>query len=158
MNRQVALQRAAVRRFSRVELLWAAIILVLLSAAGCKPGDAEGRAAEDDVQREYRLRTALVDGQMAFVGAGGPIDGLVNPELAAVEGETLRIVLLSEDGMMHDLHIPDLQVKSAPLMGRNDEAEVVFTAGDAGSYSYYCTISGHRQAGMEGTLLVTKGS
>ena len=33
-------------------------------------------------------------------------------------------------------------------------AEIQFTATQAGTYVYYCTVAGHRAAGMEGRLLV----
>jgi len=38
----------------------------------------------------------------------------------------------------------------------SDRGEIVFTVGknQSGTYPYFCTVPGHRQAGMEGKLIV----
>lgn len=136
---------------------WAILLLTTLAATGCSVGNAEGQSLAGpgaDVSQEFRLRTAMVDGRMAFVGVGGEIDGAVNPELVVAAGEPVRLILENGDGMMHDLAIPGLGVQTATTMRRNSEVEVTFTVERAGTYLYYCTVSGHRQAGMEGVFTI----
>jgi nitrite reductase (NO-forming) len=41
-------------------------------------------------------------------------------------------------------------------MAKGEAVEVVFEAGDPGEFAYFCTVSGHRQAGMEGKLIITE--
>lgn len=48
---------------------------------------------------------------------------------------------------------PDLHVAAAP--GTISTATLTPTA--PGRYSFYCSVSGHREAGMEGVLVVTEG-
>lgn len=140
-------------------LLFIFYIPLLSTACTAEKADAERLSKRGDaVEHEFTLRSAVVDGGMAFVGVGGAIDGLVNPELTVTAGETVRIVLENGDGMMHDLAIPDLNVQTATITSKGSAVEAVFTPAVAGDYAYFCTISGHRQAGMEGTFVVTESS
>jgi nitrite reductase (NO-forming) len=95
-------------------------------------------------------------GKMVFAGVSGEIDGVVNPDLIVPPGSTVHLTLINGDGMPHDLVVPDLNVHTAITMAKGDVVEVVFEADAAGEFVYYCTISGHRQAGMEGKLIVTE--
>lgn len=106
----------------------------------------------------YALRTVIVDGKMGFMGVGGEIDGVVNPDLRAQPGDVVEIKLTNADGALHDIAIPELEVASEQIAGNGSETVVTFTAGSAGTYDYYCTIPGHRQAGMQGSLIVGDGA
>jgi nitrite reductase (NO-forming) len=160
MNSRQTNQMREARIFSIVELLVGTLLLLtFLATAGCRTGNADAQQLAgpvEAVQQEYRLRTALVYGRMAFVGAGGDIDGVVNPELTIVAGEPVRIILENGDGMMHDLAIPGLQVQTATTMREGSQEAVIFTAGAPGTFPYFCTVSGHRQAGMAGIVTVTE--
>jgi len=61
--------------------------------------------------------------------------------------------ILHNDGGFHDLVIDELNVKSAMTM-TGKTASVTFTADKVGSFVYYCSVPGHRQKGMWGTLTV----
>jgi nitrite reductase (NO-forming) len=126
------------------------VILLAFGVSGCRPRPLTAHTA--DVV--FTLKTGLVDGRMAFVGAGGEIEGVTNPDLTARAGEIIRLVIINGDDMLHDLAIPDLNVQSPLVTGREQAAELTFQAGEPGVYVYYCTVSGHRQAGMEGSLII----
>jgi heme/copper-type cytochrome/quinol oxidase subunit 2 len=72
-------------------------------------------------------------------------------EISVTEGEDVAIALSSED-VLHDFTIDEIDVHVAAEPG--DTAEGGLRADKAGEYTYYCTVSGHREAGMEGTLVV----
>ena len=72
-------------------------------------------------------------------------------EITAEAGEELTIVLSSEDAL-HDFTIDELDAHV--VAKRNETAEGGVTADEAGSYTFYCSVPGHRSAGMEGTLTV----
>lgn len=122
----------------------------LLALAGCK-----GQADAEAVDQTFTLRTGMVDGRMAYVGVGGAIDGFVNPDLTVQPGQRVRIELVNGDGPTHDLALPDLARQMALITGQGTRANVTFTAAASGVYAYICTTPGHRQAGMEGRLIVT---
>lgn len=103
---------------------------------------------------EFTLVTGRSNGNLAFFGQGGDIDGLENPVLSASAGETVRISLINGDGMPHDIFFPDLGVQSALVIAIDDLTVVEFTAPESGEFVYFCTVSGHRAAGMEGVFVV----
>lgn len=127
---------------------------MLLLTTGCTTAWVDGQPLADAAVVEFTLRTGMVNGRMAFIGAGGEIDGLVNPDLPVMAGEAVHITLINDDGMMHDLAIPDRGVQTAPASRRQSGVDVTVTPRDAGAYAYICTVSGRRQAGMEGSLIV----
>ena len=72
-------------------------------------------------------------------------------EITVTAGEDVAIVLTSDD-LLHDFTIDDVDVHVAA--DRGETAEGGLRVDEPGEYTYYCTIAGHREAGMEGTLLV----
>lgn len=73
------------------------------------------------------------------------------PEITVTAGEDIAIVLTSED-LQHDFTIDELDAHVVAGAGDTDEGG--FRADEPGRYTYYCTVAGHRDAGMEGTLVV----
>jgi cytochrome c oxidase subunit II len=71
-------------------------------------------------------------------------------EITVTAGEDVAIVLSSDD-LLHDFTIDDIDVHVAA--DRGETAEGGLRADVAGEYTYYCTVAGHREAGMEGTLV-----
>jgi nitrite reductase (NO-forming) len=96
----------------------------------------------------------MLEGRMAFIGVGGEIDGAVNPDLIMRSGDVIRVVIVNGDGMPHDFAIPALGAQTSLVTTKGQATDVTFEAGEIGVFAYYCTVSGHRQMGMEGKLLV----
>lgn len=104
---------------------------------------------------EYTVITQMPgDPAMAFVGVGGTIDGVINPELTANLGDTVRITVINGDPMQHDLKIDEFGVYTGELLTDEQTVTVEFVADQVGAFKYYCSIPGHRQIGMEGILKV----
>jgi nitrite reductase (NO-forming) len=103
----------------------------------------------------YTLRTGIAEGRMVFLGVGGTIDGKVNPVLSAAEGQTVQITLINGEGAEHDISFPDQNAKSPRVTGRGASTTIAFRVTQAGDYIYFCSVPGHRLAGMEGKFLVT---
>lgn len=72
-------------------------------------------------------------------------------EITVTAGEDIAIVLTSDD-VLHDLTIDELDAHVAAQPG--EAAEGGLRADEPGRYTYYCTVTGHREAGMEGSLIV----
>lgn len=105
----------------------------------------------------FTLRTAVTEGKLAYVGVGGKIDGVVNPTLNVAENAVVQIVLVNGDGATHDIALPDFKTKSNLLQAKDASTAIVFRATKSGSFAYFCTLPGHRAAGMEGKLVVNGG-
>ena len=101
-----------------------------------------------------RLRTALAEGKLAFVGVGGDIDGVVNPTLRVQEGAVVQVDLLNDDGIEHDVAFPDFDAATERVAQKGASSVTVFRADTPGTFAYFCSVPGHRPAGMEGQLIV----
>jgi len=139
------------------------ITAFFLFACASQPAKAEPAVITDTapapaqtVDVEFTLQTIAENGKLLYIGVGGEIDGVVNPDLVVQPGAVIRIVLLNSDGMVHDLFLPDFDVKTDYVRKIGDQTEILFETGDMqpGSYVYYCTLPGHRKAGQEGKLIV----
>ena len=109
-------------------------------------------------EAEFTLQTAFDAGRMLYVGVGGDIDGVVNPDLVVPPHTSVRIVLVNGDGIAHDLYLPDFNIQSEAVRKKEQVAEVTFvvSAEQSGSFIYYCTFPGHRESGQEGWLIVSE--
>jgi nitrite reductase (NO-forming) len=102
----------------------------------------------------FRLRTELAEGKMAFVGVGGDIEGIVNPTLRVNVGDIVQVGLVNNDGIEHDVVFPDFKAGTDKVNRKGASSVTVFRAGKAGEFVYFCSLPGHRQAGMEGKINV----
>jgi nitrite reductase (NO-forming) len=105
---------------------------------------------------EFTLKTIAEGGKLLYIGVGGDIDGIINPDLVVQSGAVVHITLVNGDGMVHDLFLPDFDTKTDYVKKLGDQTEMVFEIGDMqpGAHVYYCTLPGHRKAGQEGDLIV----
>lgn len=156
--------------------LFFVLVSIALIAAGCKPQPAGAESEADlsvqsvesspptdpDVATtttlEFSLQTAIQNGRMVFVGAGSDIDGVVNPDLVVQPGVTVNVTLINGDGIAHDVSFPDFNATSALVISKGKTAVVSFNVKpvQVGTYAYFCTQPGHRQAGQEGRLIVSE--
>ncbi|MCC7354299.1 MAG: nitrite reductase, copper-containing, partial [Anaerolineae bacterium] len=85
---------------------------------------------------------------------GGAIDGATNPTLQVKVGDVVQVTLVNGDGAEHDVSFPDFNATSDRVVTKDASSVIVFRADKKGEFSYFCTVLGHRQAGMEGRLVV----
>ncbi len=106
----------------------------------------------------YTLTTGMADGKMVFIGQGGEIDGQVNPDLSARPGDSVEIVVVNGDDILHNVALEGYDLTSSDVNKKGQEARIQFVADQEGEFAYYCAIPGHRQAGMVGRLTVGAAS
>jgi plastocyanin len=95
-------------------------------------------------------------------GGGGAQDFVVRGQdsftfdpatLTATVGQTVNVTLDNVGVLEHNFVIDELNVRLGPIQG-GQQSSGSFTPDAAGSYTYYCDVPGHREAGMVGTLTV----
>jgi len=74
-------------------------------------------------------------------------------EIRAQAGSLVALRLENHDSAGHTFNIDELNVHVTMPPGQ--PALALFQAGPPGTYTFYCDVPGHREAGMVGTLIVT---
>jgi len=82
-------------------------------------------------------------------------DGARNPTLRANKGDRVRITITNGETMTHDVSMEKLGIKSVTILEKGRSASITFVAQQ--SDTYFCSIPGHRAAGMLGSFEVVEG-
>ena len=90
--------------------------------------------------------------------ANGPVIDLVDiafsPRKLTIPANTPTVITLVNNGAaVHNLSIDELNIHSGDMQA--GETTTVTIDAPAGTYSFYCSIPGHRTGGMVGALTVT---
>jgi nitrite reductase (NO-forming) len=123
-------------------------------APGAPKLSKQSPAADYTPTVRFRLRTELAEGKMAFVGVGGEIEGVVNPTLRVGQGDVVQVALVNNDGIEHDVTFPEFKAATDRVNRKGASSVTAFRADQAGEFAYFCSLPGHRQAGMEGKIAV----
>lgn len=76
------------------------------------------------------------------------------PSRIAVEaGETVRLKLVNEGHLSHNLHLHGVDAKTETVQ-RGSSDTIEFTASESGTVRFFCNVPGHKEAGMKGQVLV----
>jgi putative membrane-bound dehydrogenase-like protein len=125
------------------------LIAVVLTPKCYAAGEIAKHKLRDTVKydRQYILETTM----LGYIGS----DGKRNPTLRASKGELVRIKIVNAELMTHDIALEKKAIKSKVLVEKGDTSSIVFraTANDI----YFCSIPGHRAAGMVGKIEVVQG-
>jgi len=74
--------------------------------------------------------------------------------LTAKVGQTVNVTLDNTGALEHSFLVDELSVDSGVVAGGSKKV-VSFTPSAAGTYTFYCSIPGHKDGGMTGTLTVS---
>jgi putative membrane-bound dehydrogenase-like protein len=130
-------------------LLFTLFFYVLLVSRGYGFGPAAVDFQDTDtshVDRDYELEATM----LGYFG----VDGTRNPVLRANKGDVVRITITNGEFMTHDIAMEKLGIKSKVLVEKGSKTSIRFTAAE--SDTYFCTIPGHRAAGMAGKFEVVE--
>ena len=97
------------------------------------------------------MKTGMAGGKMVYFDEKGN----ANPVLKGKVGDTLEITIASGEGAEHDIVFEGLGVQSRKFSAQTGPAKVSLKLTQSGKFTYFCSIAGHRQIGMEGVLEVT---
>jgi uncharacterized cupredoxin-like copper-binding protein len=136
-------------------LVGCAVLLAL--AAGCTAGNDDDTVPPDAQRLTVTFGDALTfDPPVLTVQAGRPVvltvrnTGGTDHDLA-ITGMPARDVKNKVEGG-HG-HPPGNVIVGHPKT--NSEVTIRFTPTATGTYEFYCSVTGHREAGMKGTIIVT---
>lgn len=142
----------------RTPLLVGAVLVATLFLVACGDDTDHGGPMGDG------MSGAMDPGAMGHDGDASPVapgarrievtasSFAFDPDGLTVEaGEDIAIVLSSEDAL-HDFTVDELDAHVAA--GAGDTGEGGLRADEPGTYTFYCSVPGHRDEGMEGTLVV----
>lgn len=122
-------------------VLLLAVVLTPLAAHAQNTSNVDPGVQPD---REFRLVASI----LGYRGVGADIDGIRNPILQARKGEVVRITIVNGEILTHDIAMEKAGVNSVTIVDEGSEATITFIA--EASDTYFCSIPGHRAAGMEG--------
>ena len=138
----------------------------LVSACGGDDSTDSGLGSSDTTTDDGGGHGDMDDGDMPMEGHGantpvapdarrievsGTSYAFDPPGITVRAGEDIAIVLTSAD-IEHDFTVDDIDAHVSAEAG--ETAEGGLRADEPGTYTYYCSVEGHREAGMEGTLTV----
>ena len=119
--------------------------------AAVKASPAAQKAAPAGSVHKIVLKTGMANGRMVYMDEKGN----VNPTIKGRVGDTVEITITSGEGAQHDIVFEGLEVRSPMFDGKSQPTKLTFTLSKSGKFTYYCSVPGHRQIGMEGLLDVT---
>src|SRR5690606_6392047 len=99
------------------------------------------------IDREYHLEASML-GYFAK-------DGTRNPTLRANKGDRIRITITNGETMTHDVALEKMGIKSGTILEKGSTTNITFWA--EADDTYYCTVPGHRAAGMVGEFKIVEG-
>jgi plastocyanin len=124
---------------------------VILSIA-VTSGMAQSKTAQPKDTAKYDRDYALEATMLGFFGK----DGARNPTLKANKGDKVRITITNGELMTHDIALEKLGIKSKVILEKGSSTSLIFKA--VQSDTYFCSVPGHRAAGMVGAFEVVEGA
>jgi plastocyanin len=113
------------------------------SDSGQEPAGETGKPAPPGQTQKTLLLAADPSGQLRF-----------DKDALAAEAGNVRITMTNEAPVPHNVALEGEGVDEKGVVVEKGGSSEVEAAVKAGSYTFYCSVDGHREAGMEGTLTV----
>lgn len=108
------------------------------------PGDAAEQNTTESAAMEGKVKEFTIEGNSNLRFSPN--------QIKVSKGDTVRITF-KVVGDKHDFRIDEFDVATS-VLDTGEEETVEFVADKAGTYQFYCSVPGHRAAGMVGTLSV----
>src|SRR5690554_4224684 len=124
-------------------------LLILLSGGPAAFGSSPRLGSESKrlADREYTLQATM----LRYFDE----NGVRNPVLKAQKGETVKITIVNGEPLTHDIALEKAGIVSETIIQTGETTSIEFVATE--SDIYFCSIPGHRLAGMEGRFEVVDG-
>jgi plastocyanin len=113
------------------------------SESGQEPAGETGQPAPPGATVKTLLLAADPSGQLRF-----------DKDALAAEAGNVRITMNNGSPVPHNVALEGQGVNEEGAVVEKGGSSEVEAAVKAGTYTFYCSVDGHRQAGMEGTLTI----
>ncbi|GGB94557.1 PVC-type heme-binding CxxCH protein [Dyadobacter sediminis] len=127
------------------------LVLLFIHPGNCVQAQQSKSSGVQDTtrfDRDYALEATML-GYFAK-------DGSRNPVLRANKGDRVRIKITNGELMTHDISLEKMGIKSKTIMEKGASTSIIFKADQ--SDTYFCSVPGHRAAGMVGNFEVVEGA
>lgn len=141
------------------------LVLALVSAAlvACGDDDEPATTTTEEAPAGATAEAGGTGGEKGGEGGGASVEFEADPggdlayttTEASTEAGEVTIDFKNPQGLSHDVAIEDSSgetVGKTEVIGEGETSEKVNLK--AGEFTFYCSVPGHREAGMEGTLTV----
>lgn len=143
--------------------LSALLVLALVSAALVACGDDDEGTTTTETATEETSGAAAGGEEGGGEAGGSTVELEAGPETglaytateASAEAGKATIDFVNAQSIAHDVAIEDAggeQIGKTEVITEGEDSTTVEL--EPGEYTFYCTVPGHREAGMEGTLTV----
>jgi plastocyanin len=143
--------------------LFAAFAVLILMLAGCSKEEPE-ITADDQVPADMASEPANEGGDDEGAADEGAADEGAKFEFVAedikftnapteIAAGTATFELVNDGAILHDVTIEELDDETV-VKAEGGQSATGTVELEAGDYTYYCSVPGHRDAGMEGTFTV----
>ncbi len=128
----------------RVWILLPLLTIVVLSGCIGQYGQPTTTTPTEQVQPTGEVKEFIVEGsEYKFSPAAITVN----------KGDGVKVTFKNVGSTSHNFVIGDLGVSTRAIsLGSTETVE--FIAGKSGTFAFYCSVPGHRPAGMEGQLVV----
>jgi len=150
---------------SRTLLMLLLIVLsVGLLAAGCGDDDDDSSNGSGDTveattdattEESTDAATEPADGAAQVLEVPVAAEGLAYAvtEVTAAPG-TITLTSVNDQSVPHNIAIDEPTQQIGEIVQDGATSEITITIEEPGEYEYYCSVPGHREAGMVGKLIV----
>jgi uncharacterized cupredoxin-like copper-binding protein len=92
----------------------------------------------------------------SVVRISAPVSGLrYDQKIVRAHAGTIKIVFLNRSNLKHNVNVEQGEKEFGKTATVSHRAATVVLNLKAGKYNFYCSVPGHEDAGMHGTLIVT---
>jgi len=129
------------------------LILVVILLLVNRGTDKKRPTTTDVVTEEVIQEEDVDDEEITEITVSGTEFSFSPSVLRFKEGEQVRIVFNNVGRAPHNLTIEGTKIATKTISGGTTDI-IEFTAPKSGDYTFFCSVPGHRAAGMFGTTIV----
>jgi plastocyanin len=148
-------------------VLFAVVVVTTMAFAVVKSKDEQDKRNEELAKEQQATETSTAAGGQAQAPSGGSTIQISTPSGTALaynqkdvsaKAGNVTIDFQNNEVIAHDVAVAD---SSGKVLGQTNLISSSSTSSSVtlqpATYTFYCTVPGHREAGMQGTLTVTGG-